>query len=242
MKSVIIESFGDTSVLTVANVNDPQLKSGEVLVDVHVAGINPLDTKIRAGYLKALSGENFPIQMGSDIAGVVKATAEDVTVFTKGDRVFGTVNQFYKGGALSQQVATSANHLALLPDSMEFYEAAAIPTVSLTAIQAIRDYITLPSGSDVLIAGASGNVGTLAIQFAKKAGWKVYAMATGVNINMVSERGADHVIDYRSTNIGEITQTFDAVFDFAGIFSTESVAKAVLKENGSFVTTVRLPN
>lgn len=243
MKAVQFNKYGGVDVLGLnENAPKPSLKQGQVLVEVHAASINPVDWKIRAGYMKDMMPLNFPAILGGDFAGAVTEVGEEVSEFKTGDEVFGSAIVLNGGsGSFAQFLAANVANIAHKPKTVNFEEAAALPLVGASAVQALEEHIKLQSGQKILIHGGAGGIGHIAIQLAKGLGAYV---ATTVNTNdmqFAKDLGADEVIDYKTQNFEEILKDFDAVFDTVGGKITDASFK-VLKKNGVIVSMVGQPN
>lgn len=201
MKGAVFEAFGDPAVLSLAEVEPPAPKQGHLLVDVHYAGVNPVDWKIRRGYFKDMMAHEFPIVSGFDFAGTVSDVGAGVDGFAPGDRVF-SVNlvDTVRYGTYAETTIVPAAITAHVPDSLSLRDAAALPMASLTAWQSLFDFGHLGDGATVLIQAGAGGIGSMAIQFAKHVGATVYTTCRGANADYVRGLGADHVIDYTKSN------------------------------------------
>jgi NADPH:quinone reductase-like Zn-dependent oxidoreductase len=236
MKAAVFYEYGQTDVLTIANVPQPIPKLHEILVQVKAAAINPKDTFIRKGRFKSFTGNGFPKLTGFDFAGTIAAIGTNVTGWHSGDAVYGMVDGWH-GATCAEYVAVPAQHLARKPENCTFEEAAAVPLVALTALQALRDEGKIQRGQQVCINGASGGVGTMAIQIAKIYGAQVTTITSADNLDFCRELGADVTLDYRQTNISQHNEKFDIVFDVFGNQSFSAV-RPILSENGIYVSTV----
>jgi NADPH:quinone reductase-like Zn-dependent oxidoreductase len=179
MKAVVINEYGNESVLDYTDVERPEAKADEVLVKVHVAGVNPIDWKTRDGAGERL-GLKLPITLGIDIAGTVEAVGVGVENFKKGDAVYGMTVSGLSGG-YAKYALVGVDTIAPKPESLNFENAASIPIAALTAWQAMFDLANLSSGQRILITGASGGVGSMAVQLAKAKGAFVIGTASGRN-------------------------------------------------------------
>lgn len=234
MKALIINQFGGPEQLHVEEVPMPVANRGEVLVKIMATSVNPIDYKIRNGSIKFISGRKFPKILGGDLAGIVQ---QDSKRFRTGDRVFGMLTA--SGGGYAEFIAVPEEQLCLLPASCSFEDAAAIPLAGLTALQALQKGKPLNSASSVLINGASGGVGSLAVQIAKALGATVTAVTSTANLDFVKNLGADQLIDYKTSKFYKSSQKYDLVFDAVGSVSFYKAAK-ILSPGGVYVTT--LPN
>lgn len=241
MKAIIYTTYGSPDVLQLAEVEKPTLKANEVLVKIGAAAVNPADNHILSGMLRYSTGLLKPKQqiLGSDIAGMVEAVGEKVTRFQVGDEVFGDLSAHGRGG-FAEYVAAPELALALKPDNLSFAQAAAVPMTAVTALQGLRDKGQLQPRQKVLINGASGGVGTFAVQIAKALGGEVTAVVSTRKIEMIRAIGADHVIDYTQEDFTQNGHRYDLIFDTVGNHSVAEY-KRVLEPKGSFVTSAFLP-
>ncbi|MFT3822358.1 MAG: NADP-dependent oxidoreductase [Chitinophagaceae bacterium] len=226
MKAIILKDFGSAENLLHTTLPTPSLRDDEVLVQVNVTGINPIDIKTRNGQGAAaqLKHEN-PIILGWDISGIVQETGKSVTQFKKGDAVFGMVNFPGHGKAYAEYVAAPAAHLALKPVTISHGEAAATPLAALTAWQAFTHHSTVQPKQKVLVHAASGGVGHFAVQIAKQLGAYVIGTSSAVNKDFVLSLGADEHIDYNAQKFEELIQDADIVLDaFGGEHAVRSLA------------------
>ncbi len=235
MKAIVLEKAGGVENLLYKNVNQPQIKENEVLIEVKAIGVNPVDYKVRRNdqVLSAIYGEDRPAILGWDIAGTVTSVGSEVRDFKIGDRVFGMVNFVGKGNAYAEYVAAPQDQLALVPDNISFDQAAASTLAALTALQVLQPNIK--KGDRVLIHAGSGGVGHFAIQIAKSLGAYVITTSSGTNKDFVMSLGADEHIDYRTQVFQDILKDIDFVFDvFNGDILLNSIK--VVKEGGSIVS------
>lgn len=239
MKAIVINAYGNEDVLDYVDVECPEPKTDEVLVKVHVAAVNPADWKIRDGMGERF-GFKLPLILGGDIAGTVEAVGNGVEIFKKGDAVYGMTLSSLSGGYAEYAVA-KADAIAPKPESISFEEAAAIPIGALTAWQAMFDLAHLSSGQRILIAGASGGVGSMAVQLAKAKGAFAIGMASGKNEQFVRELGADEFVDYTRQPFEEVVKDVDVVFDTVGGDTLER-AFQTLKKGGFLVSSVETPS
>lgn len=235
MKAVVYRCYGSPEVLRVEEVPKPTPENDQVLVKVHAASVNPLDWHYMRGepYIMRLSagiGAPKDSRVGVDFAGTVEAVGKDVTRFKVGDEVFGGGS-----GALAEYLTireTSA--VAHKPANISFEQAAAVPIAGVTALQALRDMGQLKAGQKVLINGASGGVGTFAVQIAKSLGAEVTGVCSTRNVELVRSLGADHVIDYTKDNFTEGTEKYDVIVDNVGSQPLRKARRA-LNPGGIFV-------
>jgi NADPH:quinone reductase-like Zn-dependent oxidoreductase len=238
MKAVIVDRYGDESVLNLADIERPEPKNDEILVKVHAAAVNPVDWKIRNG-LGEMFGLQPPFILGCEIAGTIEKTGDDIENFNVGDAVYGYIGS-HSGGYAEYAIATAAE-LTPKPESLDFENAAAIAVATLTAQQAIFDFAHLDSGQRILITGASGGVGSVAVQLAKAKGAFVIGTASGKNQEFVTHLGADEFIDYTQGKFEELVKAVDVVFDTVGGDTLER-AFQTLKKDGFLVSTVQPPS
>jgi alcohol dehydrogenase len=188
----------------------PELCDDEVLVEVHAAGVNLLDAKIRSGEFKLILPYRLPVTLGHDVAGVVVQVGPRATQFKPGDEVYARLDDF-RIGSFAEFVAVKQASLAPKPRGLSMEEAASVPLVGLTAWQALVEKAQLKKGQKVFIQAGSGGVGTFAIQLAKHLGAYVATTTSAANVELVKRLGADLVIDYRSQDFAEVLHDFDVV-------------------------------
>lgn len=235
MKAVVQRCYGPPAVLKVEESIKPSPAADEILVRVHAAAVNPLDWHYMRGepYIMRLSsgiGAPKESSMGVDFSGTVVAVGRDVRRFKVGDAVFGG-----RGGALAEYVVVRESRaVAHKPDNLSFEQAAALPIAAVTALQGLRDHAGLKAGQKVLINGASGGVGTFAVQIAKAMGAEVTGVCSTRNVELVRSLGADHVIDYTKENFTEGAQRYDAILDNVGSQSFLDM-RHVLQPEGTIV-------
>lgn len=234
MKAVQITGYGNIeNNVRLTNTETPNINDDEVLIEVHSAGVNPLDVKVIKGALKRISKLKFPAILGYDVSGKIIAKGKNVTQFSIGDKVFSRVK---KQGTFTEQIAVHQNLIALMPNNTTFVESASLPLVGLTAIQVLKKG-NLKKGDTVLIHAGSGGVGSFAIQYAKHIGAKVFTTTSSKNVNWVKALGADRVINYEKEDYKTIVTNADLVLDTLGGSYTEDAFK-VIKKGGRVVTLV----
>ncbi|WP_245326243.1 NADP-dependent oxidoreductase [Hymenobacter wooponensis] len=238
MKAVRIHAFGGLEVLQIEEVARPVPAPDELLIRVYASGVNPADWVIREGgneFLRPLL--KLPLTLGWDAAGIVEATGTEVTTFQKGDAVYGIPN-FPGDGSYAEYCVAKASQFALKPTSLGFNEAAGVPLAGLTAWTALFEQGNLQPGQRILILGASGGVGSLAVQFAKAKGAYVLGVASASNQEYLKQLGADEVLDYQSQPFEELVQDIDVVFDASPLRDTAQRLKSVtvLKTGGVLVS------
>lgn len=239
-RSVWIDRFGDAArpwdALQLADRPIPQPVDDEVLVRVRAASINPVDWKIAAGQYPPKPADALPFILGRDLAGTIEAVGTAAHyMLSHGDRVFAFIGQ--DRGAQSEYVVVKAVELVQVPVDVDFVHAAAAGLVSMTAWQGIFDHGGLEAGQRVLIHGAAGGVGHLAVQFAKWKGARVYATAGAADLDFVRSLGADEVIDYKAQAFEDVARDMDLVFDTQG-GETQARSFGVLKQGGCLVSTL----
>ncbi|MFT2010871.1 NADP-dependent oxidoreductase [Pontibacter sp. 13R65] len=241
MKAVLYEEFGGPDKLKVQTVPVPELKEGEVLVRIKAAGVNPVDYAVREGYLKDYLPSSFPIIPGWDVAGVVEDRGFSARRFEPGDEVYAYARRPHvQNGTYAEYIVLPETYLAKKPQNISWEEAAGIPLVGLTAWQSMFDAGKLQEGQTVLILGASGGVGSLAIQLAKAKGAKVIGVASERNHAYMKELGADFTLDYKNNHVGEVAKKLmpngvDLIFDCASGETLEQSLQ-VLKPGGKLVS------
>lgn len=222
MKAIIFDTFGPASVLKQSQVSNPTPKKGEVLIRISHTSVNPVDWKIREGYLKDMLPHVFPVISGWDAAGEVVALGEAVTNFKVGDAVYAYARlPEVHSGTYAELIALPESYVAHKPKGISFAEAAAVPLVALTAYQALHEVAKIGMGDRVLITGAAGGVGSFALQFAKIAGVTVTATAGAANQEYLRELGADYTVNYQGPdawkNVSDSApEGFDVILDTVG--------------------------
>jgi len=240
MKAAVIDRYGPPDVLHYTEVDQPTIKSDQLLVKVHASSVNPIDWKIRRGMLKILTGSKFPLVLGFDLAGEVVAVGDRVSRFKVGDAIYARLDQMV-GGAYAEYVAVAEKVASHKPTNMSYVEAAAVPLAAMTALQGLRDEGQLKAGQRVLINGASGGVGTYAVQLAKILGAAdTVGVCSAQNADLVRDLGCDRTIDYHQQDFTQDTIRYDIVFDVVGN-RTLNDCKRVLQPKGFYVTTQPYP-
>lgn len=235
IKAVVYRCYGSPDVLEFADIEKPTPADDEVLVKIHAASVNPLDWHYMRGspyIMRLMSGLGAPTEtrLGVDYAGTVEAVGGKVTLFKPGDAVFGAWT-----GAFAEYVNTREDRaIVLKPANMTFEQAASVPIAALTALQALRDKGQVKPGQKVLINGASGGVGTFAVQIAKSFGAEVTGVCSTRNVEMVRSIGADHVFDYKEEDYTKSGQRYDLIVDMVGNHSPLANQR-VLNPEGTLV-------
>ena len=240
MKAVRIHAYGGPDVLTYEDAPRPAAGPGEVLIRVHATTVNPFDCAVRAGYMSAYFHHTLPLILGTDVAGVVEEVGAGVTAFKPGQSVYAR-GGMSRDGAYAEYAVAPASDVAIKPHSLDTLHSAAIPHVSLTAWQALFGLANLAQGQTILIHGAAGGVGHMAVQLAKWRGAKVIGTASGGNLDFVRRLGADQVIDYSKTPFENVVSGVDVVFDTVG-GDTQQRSWGVLKAGGILVSVVQAPS
>jgi len=235
MRAVVIDQYGGPEMLQSVTVPRPVPTRGQVLVRTRFVGVNPKDVVVRKGRFQIATGKKFPLIVGHDIAGEVVEAALGADL-VEGDLVYGMINDF-AGRAYAEYAAVDARQLAKAPSSIELRVAAAVPLASQTALQALRDDAQVKTGQHVLINGASGGVGVFAVQIAKILGAQVTAVCSHRNVELVAELGADRVIDYTKTELVDLKERFDVIFDVFGNYRFDKL-EHLLTPRGTYVHTV----
>lgn len=234
MHAVGFRRYGSPEVLEALDVVQPSLTPTSVLIRVVAAGVNPSDPLFRSGELRFFIRLKMPFVPGLDIAGVVEQVGSAVTHFRPGDAVYAMLPNTTMGG-YAEYAAVDEKSVAPLPSHLTFGEAAAVPCAALTALQALRDFVSITSGTKVLINGASGGVGSFGVQIAKALGAHVTAVCSTRNIDFVRGLGADDVVDYSQTDVTAVKSRYEVVFDAVGLYPFAKW-KTLLNRRGTLVT------
>jgi NADPH:quinone reductase-like Zn-dependent oxidoreductase len=240
MKALILKRYSGLDHVAFADIPRPALKPGEILVQVHAAGLNPIDYMIPKGTFKPMLRFQLPATLGSDLAGVVVEVGSRVTRFKPGDAVFASI--FDLGtGALAEFAVVPENAAAHKPANLDFVQAASIPMVGLTSWQALKERAKLKPGQKVFIPAGSGGIGTFAIQLAKHLGAKVGTTTSTGNVNLVQSLGADEVIDYKQQEFENVLRDYDAVL---GTVRGDAIEKSlrILKPKSNVVSLIGPPD
>lgn len=236
MKAIQIKEYGDENVLNYTDVDRPEPKANEILVKIKAAAVNPVDIKIRNGKGETF-GMKLPLILGADFAGTVEEIGSAIKKLKTGDAVYGKILI----GCYAEYVIVKETELGRIPENVDFIKAASLPMGALTAWQAIFDSAHLKKGQRILVHGASGSVGSMAVQLAKAKGAYVIGTASAKNEDFVKNLGADEFIDYKSTDFETIVKNMDVVFDPIG-GDTHKRSYQVLKKNGVLVSLVQQPS
>ena len=238
MKAVRVHRFGPPEVISLDDLPKPEPGRGEVVVRVNAAGIGPWDALIRRG--ESVLKQPLPLILGSDLSGVVDSIGVGVEELKVGDEIFGVTNERFTG-AYAEYAVAKASMIAPKPKRLNHTHAASVPVVAVTAWQMVFELAQLSSGQAVLVHGGAGNVGSYAVQLAKRAGAMVIATASVENDSYVRRLGADGVIDYRTRRFEERVKDIDAVVDTVG-GETLDRSYGVLKRGGIVVSSAAQPS
>jgi NADPH:quinone reductase-like Zn-dependent oxidoreductase len=234
MKAFVVDRYGSKGGLRLAEVPVPELRPNDVLVEVHAASVNPLDSKIRDGEFKLILPYRLPLILGNDAAGVVVAVGPNVRAFKPGDQVYARPDKD-RIGTFAEFIAIDEADVALKPKNLTMEEAASAPLVALTAWQALVERAKLKKGQKVLIHAGSGGVGTIAIQLAKHLGATVATTTSTANVELVKSLGADVVIDYKKDDFEKRLTGYDVVLNSLGKDTLEKSLR-VLKPGGKLIS------
>lgn len=239
MKAAIFHAYGKADVIDIVDIPAPSAGDDEIIVRVKAASINPKDIFIRKGYFKQFTGSTFPMQTGFDFAGEIVEVGNRIVDYQTKDAVFGMIGG-WSGRACSEFISVKPNQISHQPGNLTYVEAAALPLVSLTALQALRDMGHIESGKRVCINGASGGVGSMAVQVAKRYNAIITAISSKSNHTMMKSLGADVCIDYHEIDIAHSQNRFNIFFDVFGNQFFEKV-KPILASDGTWISTVIRP-
>lgn len=227
MNAVRFHDYGGPEVLHYEQAPRPEVRAGEILIRVHAAGVNPLDWKLRSGFHQIEPDQTFPVIPGFDVAGVVEALGPGVTQFSPGDEVYGSP----EFGGYAEMVAVPAARAAHKPRALDYVQAAAMPIAAVTAWQSLFDVAQLAAGQTLLVQGAAGGVGHLAVQLAKWRGAQVIGTASSRNLDFLRRLGVDKPVDYTTTRFEDVVHDVDVVLDCVG-GETQQRSWVVLKPGG----------
>jgi NADPH:quinone reductase-like Zn-dependent oxidoreductase len=238
MRALVYDRYGKLDVLELRDVPVPPVGRGEVLVRVRAAALNPKDSFVRKGRFRLVSGRSFPKCVGADVAGEVEEHGAGVRGFPRGTKVFGMLDEWtYRRGTVAEYVAIKDTEIGVMPDSLSFEEAAALPLVSLTALQALRNVARIRQGDSICVHGASGGVGTAAVQLAVALGGVVTSTSSERNLDFCRSLGAAEALDYAIDAPFSGSRRYRVVLDVFGNLSLDRVRRALTKD-GIYVTTV----
>lgn len=239
MKAIVIENYGSKEELKEMQLDRPKAGAKQVVVKVKATSINPIDWKLREGYLQQMMDWAFPIILGWDVAGVISEVGEEVIDWKVGDKVFARP-ETTRFGTYAEYTVVDQELLAKIPANTSFEEAAAVPLAGLTAWQGLFNHGNLKKGETVLIHAGAGGVGTYAIQLAKSIGAKVITTASKKNHDLLIELGADQVIDYKTENFAELLDGVDLVLDTMGGEVQKDSFKILKPKTGRMISIVGL--
>jgi NADPH:quinone reductase-like Zn-dependent oxidoreductase len=234
MKAFVLDRYGKAKALRAGDVPEPAVREDDVLVQVHAAGVNVLDSKIRDGEFKLLLPYRLPLILGNDVAGVVVRVGSRVRGFKPGDEVYARPSQD-RIGTFAESIAMNEADVAFKPGNLSMEEAASVPLVGLTAWQVLIERAKLKKGQKVLIHAGSGGVGTFAIQLAKHIGATVATTTSTANVDLVRNLGADVVIDYKKEDFTKVLNGYDVVLNSLGADTLEKSLR-VLKPGGKLIS------
>lgn len=240
MKAVRMHAYGGPEVLKYEDAPLPRIEREDVLIRVHAAGVNPVDWKIREGYLKGRIQYELPLVLGWDVSGVVEEVGPDVVALRPGDEVYARPD-ITRNGAYAEYIAVRATEVSLKPRALDHIQAAAVPLAALTAWQSLFDAAGLSMGQRVLIHAAAGGVGSFALQLAKTKSAYAIGTASARHLELLRELGADEVIDYRERDFEDAVADVDVVFDTIG-GDTQRRSWKVLKRGGVLVSIIDPPS
>jgi alcohol dehydrogenase len=245
MKAAKIKGYGSSDKVIEINKNVPapnDPSTGKALVKIKAAGINPVDWKIREGYMQQMIPLQFPSPLGSDFSGVIEKVGQGVSEFRQGDEVYGQASMLSGGsGAFAEMALANADTIAHKPKSLSHPEAAGLPLVGVSAWLALVETISLQKSQKILIHGGAGGIGSVAIQLAKHLGAYVATTVSTNDKQFAKELGADEIIDYKTQTFEELIRDYDAAFDTVG-GETYSRSFKVLKRGGIIVSMLEQPN
>ncbi len=239
MNAVRIHEYGHEDVLSYETAPIPAIQDDDVLIRVMAASVNPLDWKIREGHMKKRIQHEFPLILGWDVSGVIESTGSKVSQFRKGDEVY-TRPDLSRNGSYAEYIVVKADEAALKPETLNHAEAASIPLAGITAWQALVEVANISRGDSLLVHGASGGVGSLAVQIANAKGAYVFG-TTSRNVDLLEELGVNHVINYAEDHFCDMIANVDVVLDTVG-GKTQEDSWSVLGFGGTLVSIVSPPS
>ena len=240
MRAVQIQQYGGTETLQLVNIDTPKINADDILVQIKATSINPVDWKIREGYLQEFIPYALPVTLGWDVAGVVTQVGESVSDFKIGDEVFSRPD-ISRNGSYAEFIAVKANEAVLKSSKLDFAQAASLPLAGITAWQCLVDVGQIQADQRVLIHAGAGGVGHLAIQIAKAKGATVIATASTANQALLTELGADQAVDYTKGPLSEQIEAVDLVIDTVGGAVQEN-SWGLLKKGGLLVSVTDAPS
>lgn len=234
MKAFILNRYGKNEKLHLTDVAEPSVKENDVLVEVHAAGLNLLDSKIKTGEFKLILPYKLPLILGHDVAGIVTKVGSKVTRFKVGDEVYSRPSDF-SIGTFAEFISIDEKDVAHKPKNLSMEEAASIPLVALTVWQALVERANLKKGEKVFIQAGSGGVGTIAIQLAKHLGATVATTASEKSFDLLKSLGADVLIDYKKQDFEEVLKDYDLVLNSQDKNTLEKSIR-IVKPNGKVIS------
>lgn len=240
MKAVRMHAYGGPEVLTYEDAPLPAIAEDDVLIRVYAAAVNPVDWKIREGYLQGFLSYDLPLILGWDVSGVIEAVGAGVKTFKPGDEVYSRPN-IERDGAYAEYIAVKASEVAFKPKTVDHVHAAAVPLAGITAWHCLFEAAQLTAGQRVLIHAAAGGVGSYAVQFARWKGAYGIGTASARNQDFLLELGANQVIDYQTTAFEEVVEPVDVVFDTIG-GDVQDRSWQIIKPGGILVSVVSPPS
>jgi alcohol dehydrogenase len=234
VKAFIVDRYSKKDPMRLGEMSEPELRDDDVLIEVHAAGMNQLDSRIKSGEFKLILPHHMPLVLGHDVAGIVTRVGSRVRQFTVGDEVYSRPPD-HRIGTLAEFIAVNESDVAPRPRNVTMEEAASIPLVGLTAWQALVERAQLKKGQKVFIQAGSGGVGTFAIQLAKHIGATVATTTSSANIDLVKSLGADIVIDYKKDDFAKVLQNYDLVLHSQDAAALEKSLR-VLKPGGTLIS------
>jgi NADPH:quinone reductase-like Zn-dependent oxidoreductase len=234
MKAIAIEKYGSIEEMRFQELPIPNLGAADVLIEVHAAAVNPVDIAIRNGWLQERISYRFPLVLGWDVAGIVKAVGDQVCHFKIGDEVYSSP-ALSRNGSYAEFISVDERFVAKKPINSSFLEAASVPLVGITAYRGLVELAKVQQGQKVLILGGAGGVGTFAVQLAKSLGAYVVTTTSTKNMEFVKSLGADEVLDYTVTELDGYDGEMDIIFDTVGRKSFER-SLGLVKEGGKMIS------
>lgn len=241
MNAARISAYGTPANIAIIDIPEPEVLPGHVAIKVQACALNPWDSKILSGVVQSFLPLELPVTLGGDVAGIILAVGQGVDGLAVGDAVYGGAGAPNGSGALAEIAVTSADSVARSPKNFTAVDAAASVLTGVSTWQAIVQHLNVHSGEKILIHGAAGGIGSLAVQLAKHLGAYVAATAKGTDIALVRSLGADEVIDYENQDFTQSIHGYDAVFDTVG-GETNTKSYAVLKSGGTLLSMTDQPN
>lgn len=234
MKAMIINQYGEPEVFETGEVKTPEIKDNEILVKVYGSSVNPVDTGIRRGLLKGFVRLKLPAVLGVDVSGEVIKVGKDITKFKIGNKVYAYLG-ISKNGGYGEFVSIPESYAAIIPPNLNIVEAGTVPGVGMTAYEAFTLHAPISKGMKILINGATGGVGTYALQLAKYFGAEVTAVCSTEKIDLANQLGADRIIDYKKQNLFESEDRFDIILNCARSISFKKFLRLLKPKGRSIV-------